>query len=455
MVSADNLNLDVLELVFAYLQSQNDLASAALVSRSFQAGVIPHLYRSLRYTLRQGKRFPELMTPFAVILAHPALGVHVRQVDIRHIPLIDWQLKTQPHPEFLGQCSKAISMCPNIRTFQCIPNVLSYLAPCIKDKARLRDLRIHASISTVQAKQLIGLGELDSLALHYGSWNVMDLLPEWATSVRRTLTTLTLYMSAALNETVLHSALPLLTELRNLSIIGCRQVDHTVVLRLVSHTPELESLAFTTSEVNCPLDTPAPPLRHLRRLILETRYTTAASQAPTILSAVLAYINSSSPSLTSFAIKFSSSGIIIGHTFVEQLLTTHGLTLRRFALINGDVSLETVRQICRSCVHLERLELPIPMKTLPLFIQALGNSFGLHTLIDTGDPHATHGPRLSLTPESVRQLMGSVRKLRIIENDGRTWKGEKLPGQALLAVTFEKKKSQGSESYWFSPYTSD
>lgn len=56
MVSADNLNLDVLELIFAHLSSIDDLASVALVSRSFLAAVIPKLYRKLSYGLHQSKR---------------------------------------------------------------------------------------------------------------------------------------------------------------------------------------------------------------------------------------------------------------------------------------------------------------------------------------------------------------------------------------------------------------
>jgi hypothetical protein len=57
MVSADNLNLDCLELVFAYL-SGSDLFSVSLVSKSFLAGVIPRLYRTLVYHLGNAKRFP-------------------------------------------------------------------------------------------------------------------------------------------------------------------------------------------------------------------------------------------------------------------------------------------------------------------------------------------------------------------------------------------------------------
>lgn len=62
MVSADNLNLDCLELIFAYLTG-NDLPSVTLVSKSFFAGVVPFLYRSLVYHLGNAKRRPAVRIP--------------------------------------------------------------------------------------------------------------------------------------------------------------------------------------------------------------------------------------------------------------------------------------------------------------------------------------------------------------------------------------------------------
>jgi len=56
MVSADNLNYDVLELIFAFLSS-NDLPSVALVSQSFLAAVTPKLYRTISYRRRQSKGY--------------------------------------------------------------------------------------------------------------------------------------------------------------------------------------------------------------------------------------------------------------------------------------------------------------------------------------------------------------------------------------------------------------
>lgn len=58
MVSADNLNLDVLGLIFAFINSKYDQASIALVSRSFLAAVTPRLYAVLYYTFHEAKRYP-------------------------------------------------------------------------------------------------------------------------------------------------------------------------------------------------------------------------------------------------------------------------------------------------------------------------------------------------------------------------------------------------------------
>lgn len=40
--------------------------------------------------------------------------------------------------------------------------------------------------------------------------------------------------------------LPSLPHLTRLHVINCTKVDHTAMLRVISHTPNLESLAFTS-----------------------------------------------------------------------------------------------------------------------------------------------------------------------------------------------------------------
>jgi len=100
MVSAESLNFDVLQIIFSYL-SLPDLASVSQVSQSFLAGALPRLYRSLCFYHNQAKRYPKvrypsrprvsspvcdsclpkkIVTPFAVVTAHPHLAAHVQAI---------------------------------------------------------------------------------------------------------------------------------------------------------------------------------------------------------------------------------------------------------------------------------------------------------------------------------------------------------------------------------------
>jgi len=83
MVTADNLNLDVLELIFAHI-SRNDLVSVSSVSKSFLAGVIPRLYATVFFTARHAKRYrPEggvrpgfLKEPFLITDTSDHVTIH-------------------------------------------------------------------------------------------------------------------------------------------------------------------------------------------------------------------------------------------------------------------------------------------------------------------------------------------------------------------------------------------
>lgn len=56
MVSADNLHLDVLQLIFEHI-SEHDISSVSLVSRSFFNGVIPRLYEKITFSDSHAKRY--------------------------------------------------------------------------------------------------------------------------------------------------------------------------------------------------------------------------------------------------------------------------------------------------------------------------------------------------------------------------------------------------------------
>ena len=59
MVTADNLNYDVLGMIFSHLVG-NDLVAASLVSRSFNTAVTPKIYRTLFFRQVEAKKYPRV-----------------------------------------------------------------------------------------------------------------------------------------------------------------------------------------------------------------------------------------------------------------------------------------------------------------------------------------------------------------------------------------------------------
>lgn len=314
-------------------------------------------------------------------------------------------LKSRLHPIFVRECTDAIQKCKNLKRFYCtVPNILAIFLPSLQEKDRLEHVRIYANLTTDQTKMLISFEKLQSLTLEFATWNVVDLLPSWAGILQKTLTSLTLYVSFLylcivaiffslsqrhlqtindLNEVVLESALTLLTNLVGLHIVGCPKIDHTTVLRLVSHTPLLKNLSLTTTvgsdpsiifvdisivfivqENTRPLVFPPAPLRNLKNLALDTRYRSSPSPSPSILTAILVNLSFSSPSLTSFTLKLPERKVVVGEPFIAQLLENHSHTLRKLAFLDCGVTQASIAEICKSCLHLERLDVAIIMKEI-------------------------------------------------------------------------------------------
>lgn len=113
-------------------------------------------------------------------------------LEMRAVP----SLKSRLHPIFLRECTEAIRICKNLKRFHCtVPNILAIFLPSLQEKGRLEHIRIHASLTTDQAKMLTNFNKLQSLVLESATWNVVDLLPSWAGILQKTLTCLTLYVS--------------------------------------------------------------------------------------------------------------------------------------------------------------------------------------------------------------------------------------------------------------------
>ncbi|KAJ7675528.1 hypothetical protein B0H17DRAFT_987778 [Mycena rosella] len=439
MVSADNVNLDVLEHIFTYLAG-NDLPSVALVSRSFFAGVIPRLYRTLLFRLSHAKRYPALMSPFSAIAAHPEFAIHVRHVDIRTVPVV----KTQCNPRFLLECARAIALCSNITSFRCsISNALPPFLAALQQTDRLQRLRISAALTTEQATRVVALSTIRHLTLDFASWNLMDLLPRWTAVLQNNLTTLTLYMAHELNETVLESALASLPGLLGLHVIGCPKVDHASLLALVTHTPNLESLSMTTGDPARPLPTPPNLLPHLHTLALDTRLPAAPfpapAPAPAAILAILAHLASSlpPPRLAALALKLPAAPPAL----IAQLIAAHGPTLRRVALLDCALGTDSLAALSRACVRLERLEVRVPVRDLTPFAHALAPARTLRTLVDA-TPRT--GPALAQT--GVRHLFARIPSLMTVVTGGRVW-----TRRTGLSIALERHPPHGAGVHWFMP----
>ncbi|KAF9224869.1 hypothetical protein BS17DRAFT_779199 [Gyrodon lividus] len=260
-----NVNLDVLELIFAHLEG-SDLVSSSLVSRSFLAGVIPSLYSRIEYTSKHAKLFFQMISPFTTVCTQKHLSIHVKHIAIHAAPVLQ-PFSHKFNPTFLKDLEEAICVASNLKIFTCTIKILPPLLPHLQDKPKLQHLRVCAPLGTRQMNVLQEVGGLKSLSLDFPTWNVIDAMPKWVGGMQKTLTHLTIFMSQDIDEFVLNNTLAELPRLRGLHVIGCPRITHTVVLKALSHTPDLRGLSFTifpTQETSLPPFTyPTPLLTHL------------------------------------------------------------------------------------------------------------------------------------------------------------------------------------------------
>ncbi|KAJ3518495.1 hypothetical protein NM688_g9431 [Phlebia brevispora] len=448
MVSADNLNLDCLELIFQYL-SGNDLVAVSLVSKSFLAGVVPHLYRSLVFHTGNCKRYPKVLSPFEVILRDPSLAVHVRSIDIRTIPII----KGAVHAKFLANCQRAITLCANLRSFTCTPNVLPSFLLVLEKLENVENIRVNATITQEQAKHLVSLKKLRSISLETCSWNVVDILPSWV-SCLPTLTTLTFFSVQELHEQILRTILGHVPQLKALHVMGCTKIEHTDVLRAITHTPDLETLSITAWDSQS-LSISVPSLTRLRHLTVDTHAAMTVGPAPVatpgLWMSIITATRSWSCPLQSITLRLSDRWPI-HRSFIQDLVNAHGTTLKHIAMLDSELEMDSIRLITSRCTVLEGLAIYVPKKDLTTFNASLALSKTLKVLGDVGESHMTHGAHPFLKPSEVTTMMWTVPTLRKVSADGRIWLADKPSGWKYqkFQIRLEKRRTS-TPAYWFMP----
>ncbi|KXN88418.1 hypothetical protein AN958_07324 [Leucoagaricus sp. SymC.cos] len=450
MVSADNLNLDVLEEIFSYLPHGPGLASIALVSRSFLEAVVPRLYSSICFRIRQAKCYPEVMTPFGAILAHPDLAVYVRNVEIFAIPQSLKGNKLINHPAFIRECSEALKLCHNLSSLKTtVPGAATYFFPCINDKTRLEKLSLCANLTTPQSEYLLSLSSIKSLELQAASWSVANILPKWIqTSLHRSLTHLTLFMITDLNEDVLEATLKQLPDLLGLHVISCPKADHNVVLRIARHTPLLESLSMSVSEVNKIVSLPTCELSCIRNLALDSR----APDPQETVSAIFQYLRAAYFPMISFKLRVSQKKFVVAFDLIKSLIEVHGQSLQRVSFLDCELQTKAIDHICKNCPKLERLDAALPINLILLqgaFGKAISHAKNLRIIVDV-DNHVQHGARTQLTSDNVEFFLSRTPSLRTIIDGNRVWTRQRSRNN-IFPVKLERRPTRKVGTHWFIP----
>jgi len=143
---------------------------------------------------------------------------------------------------------------------------------------------------------------------------------------------------------------------------------------------------------------------------------------------------------------------VVGETFITQLLENHGHSLQKLAFLDCGVTQASIAEICKSCLHLERLEAAISMKEIDAFTKGLSQSKTLQTLVDA-DNHVDHGIQIPFTEYNAQYIMVKCRSLKKIITNQRIWTRQSIDDDSfgVPAVTLERRSSNKHGSLWFIP----
>jgi len=422
MVSADNVNYDVLTIIFALLGA-NDLVSVCLVSQSFRAGATRSLYKKIQYRLSQMKRWPLMQSPFTTILENPKLGVHLRSCDIRSVP----RLKDRPHPRFIASCVKSLSLCPNLVSFTCTAAVAPFLS-LLPTKPQLAHLKLCAAVlNTDQSRILSNVDGLHSLSLYQPSLNLCQALPRWIPTMHATLISITITSSRDLNQDVLNAIVPPSSRLRGLHIIGCSKISDQAILRLIQRTPLLESLSLTiwnNPSAASPCYESALPLPHLRHISIDNRCT-QLGVIPILFNILTPF---EACPLKSLTLRLSDR-TYLPDPFIYFVVKHYCTTLVRFNALNATIRYDSMDRLCQHCLVLEQIAVVFPTdpRDMELFIGAIRPAWVLDTLIDVGDSYSAHRMGGTLTRSVVWEMFRSSHYLKKVISGNRCWTCERTP----------------------------
>ncbi|KAL4251036.1 hypothetical protein ABKN59_006202 [Abortiporus biennis] len=363
MVSADNINLDCLGAICAYL-SGPDLVAVSLTSRSFLVAATPHLYRTIGCNSIHSVQY-KYLSLFETIQRHPQLALHVREIDLQVFKLVGTIRK-----QFLKSCRNTIENSIGLESFSCESSeFLDYLLPSLKKLRQLRTIRISGNLEDNPAQHLLCLTGLREISLNSASWNVTDQLPKWIRSGNSTLTTLCLFQLESLNEGILKD-----------------------VLQTSQYTPNIKSLGLSC-------------LKMSSNSLVDSNFTFSDIQH---LAVQFWEINT-----------FMTENVSFLNLLLKLLVGSHRSSLRTLAiegLSRAVMDIDRLSFIARDCRKLEKLTIPISIskRSEPLGV-ALSSSATLRTFKDSALRN------VMVKNQEIIHIMNTVPSLETIEENHRVW----------------------------------
>ncbi|TFK52903.1 hypothetical protein OE88DRAFT_1626926 [Heliocybe sulcata] len=362
MLAFSDLPFELLSVILQFVIRPSHLAALCLVNTSFRDLAVPLLYESAYVYPWHNEAKAKVVQLFRTLRDSPDLARYVRKLVIKDFPKA---LSTAQLEDTWSICSAGLKNCVNLvhctwtRDGSLNDAILEALLCC----QTLRELEINGHHdSQYDPRLLCRFTKLDKITLIMPSGLVIDHLPFWIKETGKSLRYLSLICKARLasplvNDLLLKTLAPNLHALEELSLLGCPRVTQDGILAVLSenkgeiHGLGLEGLSpsFDIVKFSSARQT-STALSHLRSLTMTVQrpleiWTRSVLQL--LENVPLEFFQVYSPG--------GADVSILPDDFCAQLVSGHGVRLRRFSVHRMRIGFGAVENICNGCPNLEQL----------------------------------------------------------------------------------------------------
>ncbi|TFK27718.1 hypothetical protein FA15DRAFT_585861 [Coprinopsis marcescibilis] len=375
-----DLPVEILPLILGYLPKSQHLAHASLVSRTFSTFAVPQLYSRIAIYSWHKEGKTKVLQLFGTLASCPPLAHHVHRLEIRDFP----KAVVSSEGDTLNFVVQGLRNCRNLHsctwTRDGTLNSEILIALCLAPK--LREIEFNGHSQGQYDPQILsrfrGLTKLSLIMPSSVVISQLDAMLRCSGGLLRHLTVIC-KTTGVVNDRVLETSGPLLTNLEQLYLTGCPKVTERGVISVTDFTqvgltglglegvsPKFDMTAFA---IHC------NHRRSLARLRSITLTVTRSMLDPKAWTSAVVSLLSQSP-LERFHIYATSTPSDTGNfddsvallpllpQFLQDLVLTHGQRLTRFSIHRMPLGLQTIEAICRGCNNLQELFIVVEPRLL-------------------------------------------------------------------------------------------